>query len=175
MDLTPLIYDDCISKSLLPTSTVMKSVLQQLLAAVPSTRIVLDGLDELKPDVHKSLITEVLDLTGKNSSAKVLFSSRDITSISKLLFKKATIYLNEEQRSISGAIQGFVRFKVEQLREDVPDISTEDDSMTKLEKALVEKADGTVTFHAASLRMNDNMFRHVPLGNSCCEDLGDGL
>jgi len=152
-DLAPLIFDDYISQGLMPSISQMRQIIPTLLSTFQSVRIIIDGLDEYDDKDQKLILTEITSLAVtkslKHSTAisKVLISSRDVNQISRILSRRPTVSLSDEQAAIGGAIQAFVRSKFSQLvSSNLDDISLEEDILKLIEQALVEKADGGFKF-----------------------------
>lgn len=139
-------YDKFISRNLIPSLAQLRILLPTLLSTIPSTRIVLDGVDELEANQQKSILSEIVSLLGNKGlgegSCKILVSSRDVPQISRALGRRSQISLNEEQQAISGAIQNFVENSVNDLQSNLDEISMEGDAMTGIRQALVDKAEG---------------------------------
>ena len=94
--------------------------LRKLLANMQrkKTRIVVDGLDEIEGSEHSQVITELDRLTKvKDASCKVLISSREDSTISKLLRQKATLSLTDEQEEIHKAIEVFINHEIRGLKD----------------------------------------------------------
>ena len=140
------IYDRFISQNLVPSLTQLRILLPTLLSVLPSTRIVLDGLDELEANEHKPILSELVSLVGNKQlsegSCKILISSRDVPQISRMLGRRAQISLNEEHQAIKGAIQSFVDSSVQNLQDNLDGIDLEGDAMKSIRTALVDKAEG---------------------------------
>lgn len=118
-------------------------MLPDLLSAVPSTRIIIDGLDECQERDQKSILTELLSAV-KSSAApcKLFVSSRTETYISKVLRKSPTICLTEkkEKQNVEKDIQEYVKYSVMGLRDTFPSIL-----MDEVERTVVEKANGKLS------------------------------
>ncbi|KAI9708049.1 MAG: hypothetical protein M1820_004253 [Bogoriella megaspora] len=111
------IFDKFISQNLTPSLAQLRILLPTLLSILPSTRIILDGLDEFEADQHKPIL--------------YLAYSED-----------SQISLNDEHEAITGAIQNFVDTSVQDLQNNLDEISLEDDAIAGIRRALVDKADG---------------------------------
>lgn len=135
-DLSSYVIGEFASRGLTPS--VPK--LRQLLANMPlrSTRIIIDGLDEVDDKEHRSIIIELGRLTrAKEPSCKVLVSSREGGDISKLLREKAILSLNDVQDEIRGAIDIFVNHQMQEFRDRF-----KEDILDKIAQVLIEKAGG---------------------------------
>ena len=101
-------------------------------------RIVVDGLDEIEGSEHSQVIAELDCLTKvKDGSCKVLVSSREDITISKLLRQKATLSLTDEQEEIHKAIQVFINHEIRGLKDRF-----QDSILKTIAQKLIEKAGG---------------------------------
>ena len=114
--------------------------LRKLLANMQrkKTRIVVDGLDEIEGSEHSQVLAELDRLTkSKDAACKVLVSSREDSTINKVLRQKATLSLTEEQEDICKAIQIFVKHEIRDLRDRF-----RDSILDTISQKLIEKAGG---------------------------------
>ena len=113
-------------------------ILEKLIASLPSVRIIVDGLDECPPKDHEEVIEALLKMkTSESGACKVLFSSRNVQSISKLLRKRPTARLDDYTESINHAITSFVNTQLESLHRDfTPSL------VDSLGQKVIAKADG---------------------------------
>ena len=116
----------------------LRKLIPELLATIPLTRIVVDGLDECHERDQKSILTELLSLS-KDSGAhcKVLFSSRESVYISRTLRRKPNISLKERKADVDTDIRVFVNENLTELRDRFGNQIMDD-----VEQRLVQKADG---------------------------------
>ncbi|KAF1982150.1 hypothetical protein K402DRAFT_397887 [Aulographum hederae CBS 113979] len=146
-DLATAIYDLFISKGANATVRTLRDVIQTLLKACTSTRIILDGLDECPEKEAIAILKEVVALAscdGGPISCKVLVSSRDVDPISKILDTKSSISLRSEGEGLNAAIIAFVKARVGGLLTSNLDsgFEAEKDLHGYLEQRLIQKADG---------------------------------
>jgi hypothetical protein len=138
--LTSHIYENYTRQVRTPSLGQIKKLLPDLLSAVLSTRIVIDGLDECQEKDQKIILTEVLSAV-KSSTApcKLFISSRAETHISKTLRKRPTISLTEkkERNKVDEDIQKYVKHSLMGLRESFPGALVDD-----IERTVVKKAHG---------------------------------
>lgn len=143
-DLCAMVYDDFIDHNVTPSVVQLRKMLPILLSTAQSARIVVDGLDEFDDRDHKSILTELVALSSCNKSGgtcKVLIASQDVVKIARSLWTRSCLDLNKERAAIGGAIQAFVHSSVSELHL-FSDVLLQQDIMSTIEQALVEKADG---------------------------------
>jgi hypothetical protein len=140
------IYEEHITNGYAPSVPRLKQLLQTLLSVVSSTRIIIDGVDELEDSCRNQVLNDVLNLaTAPNSktTCKVLVSSRDISSISKIMSKYPTLNLNEERRSLDTSIALFVHYGLSGIRSRVGQTHDADKRIYReIEQSLIDKAGG---------------------------------
>ena len=138
-DMLPHIHQNYVDKALNPSLKVMKELLAQVLSGLPSSRIVLDGVDECHEAQQKEILSTLLSLQ-KNApnSCKLLISSRvDEGYIKSVLRQMPSIRLKDHN---SEAISLFVDQNVAELS-DIFD-SLEDDLLDRIRRELCSKAGG---------------------------------
>ena len=94
--------------------------LRQLLSNMPcrSTRIIIDGLDEIDTTEHKKIIKELESLVKlREPSCKILVSSREGGDITKLLKSKPVISLSDHQLEVQEAIRIYVESELQGLKD----------------------------------------------------------
>jgi hypothetical protein len=87
-----------------PTATLaqVRKVLPELIETVPATRIIIDGLDECGTADQETILNELLLLMNRSGDrCKLLISSRENARIQRLLGKKPTIFLSEQDQRTS--------------------------------------------------------------------------
>jgi hypothetical protein len=114
-DIIPFVHQEYYEKGLGRSAMAMRKLLRDVLTAVSSVRIVVDGLDECEDVVQKELLAALLDfqkVTGQ--PCKVLVSSRpDHTKDSKhITDRKLTIKMRGETGK---AIQAYIKNEVRML------------------------------------------------------------
>lgn len=144
----------------------IKKLLPDLLSAVSSVRIVIDGLDECQEEDQKSILTELLSAVKTSTSpCKIFVSSRAETFISKALRKRPTISLTErrEREKVDEDIQEYVKHSMMALRDTFPDTLVDD-----VERTVVRKAQGKYrnSYHQEA-KPNVLTTRNVPMGTPC--------
>jgi hypothetical protein len=124
----------------------IRKVLHLAIAAYPSIRIILDGLDECDHIQQGEILEEMIGLTktvSGSSVCKVLISSQDVLTISRKLRTRTSINLSQERTAIHSAISSFVRTQVAQspLFQDIEGLGKVE--IERVEQTLVNKADGS--------------------------------
>ena len=116
----------------------LRKLIPELLANVPATRIVIDGLDECHQKDQQAVLQELLPLClPSDAHCKVLFSSREGAHISKMLRKNPYINLKDKNLEVDNDIRHFVNQNLAELRERFGC-----EVLDRIEQKLVEKADG---------------------------------
>jgi hypothetical protein len=140
------IYEEHITNGHAPSVPRLKQLLQTLLGAVPSTRIIIDGVDELEDRSRSQVLSDVLGLAtvpNSKTNCKVLVSSRDISSISKIMFKYPTLNLTKERRLLDKSIASFVRHGLRDMQSRVGQTQDADNRIYwEIEQSLIDKAEG---------------------------------
>ena len=91
------------------------------------------------------MLTELDRLTKvKDASCKVLVSSKEDSTIGKLLRQKATFSLTDEQEDIRKAIQIFIKHEIRDLKDRF-----KDSILDTISQKLIEKAGGMCPVGAA--------------------------
>ena len=135
LDLASYVADSYVNKGTNASIAQLKKLLPELLAGIPSTFIILDGLDECDERDQKSVLTELVALTGP--SCKLLVSSRDGIYISKILRKRPTLSLKDKRKDVDADIRLFVNHSLSELRERFGDTVIDN-----VEEQVVRKAEG---------------------------------
>jgi hypothetical protein len=140
------IYEEHITNGHAPSVPRLKQLLQTLLGAVPSIRIVIDGVDELEDRFHSQVLGDILGLVtvpNPKTTCKVLVSSRDISSISKIMSRYPTLNLTKERRFLDMSIASFVHHELRDMQSWVGQIQDADDRIYReIEQILIDKAEG---------------------------------
>lgn len=147
-DLAGNVYDEFIRKGSSPSVNTLKALAVGLIACLPPTRIVIDGVDECTDKEQKELLKTVTSFTEDAlncSNCKTAIFSRDVDIIHKLLAKCPRVSLSEEREAVGHAIGTFVRFQVSALRQEKNDIPASDQEYIALEQQITSKADGRLT------------------------------
>ncbi|KAK5004662.1 hypothetical protein LTR28_008621, partial [Elasticomyces elasticus] len=149
-ELSTYVYDAYLSRGCNPSIKQLKQMIPELLDGITSARLVIDGLDELSPqEEHEAILKqlrEVLQFTSKSTGAntvKLAIISQDVPSISKskTLSKKPTISLKEAADMTKDAIQLYVHESLIKIRDDLDDLSIDDQTLVELERKIVAKSD----------------------------------
>lgn len=113
---------------------------------VPSTRIIIDGVDELEDRCRSQVLNDVVGLatvTNSKTTRKVLVSSRDMFSISKIMSKYPTLNLTKERRFLDTSITSFVRHGLSDMRSRIGQTQDADILIYReIEQSLIDKAEG---------------------------------
>ncbi|KAH7343012.1 hypothetical protein BKA65DRAFT_587311 [Rhexocercosporidium sp. MPI-PUGE-AT-0058] len=138
--LTSHIFEHFARQRQTPSLGQIKKLLPDLLSAVSSVRIVIDGLDECQEKSQKVILTELLSAAkASTSTCKIFLSSRVETFISKAMRKKPIISLTEkrEKTKVDEDIRDYVRHSLMPLRDNFPGTLVDD-----VERTVVRKAQG---------------------------------
>src|SRR5215469_7734242 len=111
------ILDEYVAKGLNPSVQNLLELLPLLLSRFESVRIIIDGLDECGSRSIKKLVTDLIPLAsshgvGDGVSHKLLFSSRDVPPINRVMSRKSTVSLSEERAVLDTAIRHFVHTSI---------------------------------------------------------------
>lgn len=152
-DLLPHVYDNFVKIGATPSVGKTRELLKSLLGAIPSTFMVLDGLDECEAVHQRQLLTELSNLPLPDQSRKpdrlslkILICSRETKDILGKLKKVPQVSLNDEQRLVSRDIAKFTRDSLLELRGRF-----ENAVVDEVEEGIVNKADGKPAFIYKSL------------------------
>ncbi len=141
-ELVSFFYDEYLCKDLSPSAAVLKRALSTILKDLEFGRLVVDGIDELPPREHKSLINELVDLTiSSGDTCKLLICSQDLPSISPTLSRKLKIPLGDEKEGIQKDIKTIVAKALEDLNENRGGM-LEVELLNNMAKKIVDKAEG---------------------------------
>ena len=138
LDLAPYICDNYANRGRNPSMPQLKKLIPDLLATIPLTRIVIDGLDECQEKDQRLILQELLSLCSPAGvRCKILLSSREGVHLSRALRRKPNISLRERKADVDSDIRLFVAYKLTELRERFDGKIVDD-----IEKRVVKKADG---------------------------------
>ena len=141
LDLAPHVADNYANRGFNPSMQQLRKLIPELVATIPSTRLIIDGLDECNEQDQKAVLRELLSLyVLPGVSLKLLFSSREVALIGKSLRKKLYISLKERKSDVETDIRLFVNQNLIDLRERFDKI--DNTVVDNVEQRLVEKADG---------------------------------
>ncbi|KAF4546252.1 uncharacterized protein LTHEOB_4249 [Lasiodiplodia theobromae] len=148
-DLAEYVHDKYVITRTTQTQSKFKDLLTDLLSGIPSSRLVIDGIDECEPEEQKFIIQEFSRLTSQGGSAhicKVLFSSRDIPTVSRHLrtkkSKASELPLAREEIAVRAAIKSVVDKRLLDLQDDWDEIDPDPEIVKRVKHELVEKANG---------------------------------
>jgi hypothetical protein len=139
LDLAPYIFENYANKGLPPSIVRLRKLLPELLATIPSIRIIVDGLDEYPETDQRTILTELIPFTKASSSGqcRILFSNREGTQINKTLTSKPTISLRDQYIDINKDIEAYVHSSLEEFRDRFGN-----HLINQVESRITAKADG---------------------------------
>jgi Zn-dependent M16 (insulinase) family peptidase len=146
-ELASHVADRYASQGLTASLFQVRRLLPELIGAISTTRIIIDGLDECSTANQKSILQELSHLMKWSADrCKLLFSSRDNATMARALIKKPTIFLSEidKRANIDTDIRLYVHEELAVLRDRFEDAVIDD-----VEKAVVMKANGKSIFVTA--------------------------
>lgn len=116
--LAPYILETFANNGQKPTKKNLGTILEKMIASLPSLRIVVDGLDECLQDDQDEIVQDLLRIKGPAPGAcKLLLSSRKHRSISRWLHSKPTIRLDDNIQNVNLTISSFIYPKLQSLRD----------------------------------------------------------
>ncbi|PQE05649.1 hypothetical protein CJF30_00007806 [Rutstroemia sp. NJR-2017a BBW] len=136
--LTGHVFENYIRKGRTSSLVQIRKLLPELLLAISSTRVVIDGLDECLEKDQKTILSELLSIVKISvTPCKLLISSRAETYLSRTLRKSPSISLSDkmERQSVDKDIQTYVTHALKELRGSFPS-----DVVNEVEKTVVKKA-----------------------------------
>jgi hypothetical protein len=110
-ELAPYIYEEYVGNGSTPSVQNLQEILPKILSGFKSIRMIVDGLDEWDQSLISKMLKALMRFTshdGLGKSHKLLFSSRDVPQIGRVLSKKSVLCLSDERRAIDAAIAIFV-------------------------------------------------------------------
>ena len=168
MEIGTWIYDELINRGVKPSMAALRKVLKNLHRS--STRIVVDGLDELDEKDHKAVITELSRLVkAVEPFCKVLVSSRDGREINRELRQKPCLSLNDESENIGSSIRQFVTCQLEQFKSNF-----REDLLTEAGLSITRKAGGMFLWARLVLLTLGDVHSEAELGKAV-QDMPEGL
>ncbi|MDI1484917.1 MAG: hypothetical protein OHK93_000051 [Ramalina farinacea] len=139
-ELAPYILDTFANNGLKPAKRHLTVIVERLIAALPSVRMIVDGLDELSSNAQEEVMKDLLKLKGSSVGAyKLLFSSQCIPTITKKLRDKPQLRLEDCSESIDATIAIFVKPKMDDLRQR---FDLDPSIVDGLESKILQKAQG---------------------------------
>ena len=116
--LAPYILETFANNGQKPTKKNLGTILEKMIALLPSLRIVVDGLDECLQDDQDEIIQDLLRIKGPTPGAcKLLLSSRNHRSIFRWLHSKPTIRLDDNIENVNLTISSFIHPRLHSLRD----------------------------------------------------------
>lgn len=116
--LAPYILETFANNGQKPTKKNLGTILEKMIASLPSLRIVVDGLDECLQDDQDEIVQDLLRIKGPAPGAcKLLLSSRKHRSISRWLHSKPNIRLDDNIKNVNLTISSFIYSKLQSLRD----------------------------------------------------------
>ncbi|KAH8650674.1 hypothetical protein BGZ60DRAFT_462571, partial [Tricladium varicosporioides] len=169
-DLAAHVSENYANCGLEPSMMQLRRLLGELLAAIRSSRIIIDGLDECDEHCQKQILSELLRICNQaGESCKFLISSRDNGFIARKLSKVPTISLNEERKNTEVDIALFVKHRIIDLSEKFgPEV------ISPIEEILVKKAEGTFLRVQLVITMLEDQYSVQELEDAA-EKLPEGL
>jgi hypothetical protein len=134
LELAIYVFENYANKGLPPSIVRLRKLLPELLGTISSVRIIIDGLDEYPEPDQRSILTELIKISGDN--CRILFSNREGTLITRTLGSKPTISLRD-QDGVNKDIELHVHARLKELRSRFGDVL-----VNRIENDIVEKADG---------------------------------
>ena len=142
--LVAYLYEEYVQKAEVPSMPLLKTLLRQLLQALPSSYIIIDGLDECEANDAQQLLLGLdtaLSLRDMDESsppeAKIMICSQETPAIAKRLRKEPTLTLSDEQSQIERDVRVYCRSRIEELHEDFGDAVKDE-----ISAQIVAKANG---------------------------------
>ena len=109
----PYVWETFADKGLRPSRKCVGEILEVLIQALPCVRIVIDGLDECSQTDYEDIVGDLLNIrTPTLGTCKILFASRNISPISRLLPNKATLSLDDHVGNVNVTISSFVKSRL---------------------------------------------------------------
>jgi len=137
-DLAPYIFENYANKGLAPSAARVKGLLENLVQAIPSIRIIVDGLDEYPLSDQRTILNELLSLSRlPGGQLRILFSNRESENINKRLNSKPTISLKDQKVDLKKDIELYVHAELDSFRGDFGN-----DLIDRIEREIVAKAKG---------------------------------
>jgi hypothetical protein len=139
--LLPYVYDTYATKSTRPSTSRLRALVLELLAACKITFFVIDGLDECDEHDQKEVMVELLKIANASiARVKILFFSQESSLIKQKLNRFPQISLSDEEEFMSKDIETFAKASLSELRQRF-----EGHFIDNIEQTLIEKADGIAT------------------------------
>lgn len=148
-DLSLHIYDQFIQKGRAPSMVQLRILLEQLLTSIPSSRIVIDGLDECQEADRKEVMLELFKMTKlAETSCKLFLSCRDYTSVPRPLKRMPVVCLTTEKSSVDFQIRIYVKERLAEIQEEE---IFQGHNLDDIEESIMDKTQGMSTCKPFSL------------------------
>jgi hypothetical protein len=139
LEFASYIFENYANKGLEPSIASLRNLLPELLKAIPSVRIIVDGIDEYPESEQAKILKELISLTKETSvQCKLLFSNREGNQINQILKRKPTISLRDQQHNVHKDIQIYVHAFLNQMRDDF-----DTDLIDKVQHNIIKQANGS--------------------------------
>ncbi len=140
-ELISFFYDEYLRKDLPPSAAFLKDALSKILNNFEFVRLVVDGIDELPPREHKTLIKDLVDLTkSAGDSCKLLVCSQDLPSISPILSRNLKLCLSDEKDSVQRDVRTIVVQALKGLNDTLDGL--EEELLESITKKITNKSEG---------------------------------
>ena len=146
--LSAYVHGEYIGRGCSPTTSRLKTLIFQLLSGVEESRICIDGVDECAEKDQAQILGGLLPLAQPSTSTidppscKILFTSRDIRSISRHLKKNTTVALSEERRFVDASIKSFIHDELQVFRNETELVGQQEQIVDGVKHELVSRAEG---------------------------------
>ena len=162
------VYDEFINRGVRVSISTLRKLWKSLHRI--STRIVVDGLDELEEKEHRAVITELSRIAKAAAPlCKILISSREGREIGRELRQNPCLSLNDEAENIGTSIRLFVTRELEHFRHDF-----REDLLTEAGLSITQKAGGMFLWARLVLLTIKDVYNEFELSRAV-QDLPDGL
>lgn len=136
--LAPYILETFANNGLRPAKRSLGIILGKLISSLPLVRVIVDGLDECPEDDQCEIMEDLLKIRGpKPESCKIIISSRNIRSISKMLRAKVIVRLEDYPENVNNTIASFVKSRLSTLSQNFTPGLVDD-----LGQQIIAKANG---------------------------------
>ena len=168
MEIGTYIYNELINRGVKASTSALRNLLKNMHRS--STRIVVDGLDELDENEHKAVIKELSRLVkAAEPLCKILISSREGREISRELRQKPCLSLNDESENIGTSIRHFITCELEQFKNDF-----REDLLAEAGSSITQKAGGMFLWARLVLLTLKDVHNELELSKAV-EALPEGL
>ncbi|KAF2732444.1 hypothetical protein EJ04DRAFT_496968 [Polyplosphaeria fusca] len=145
-DLASYVYEAYVAKSQPASNFRIKQLLQELLNALPFTRIIVDGVDELDFEQQQQILDDILPLATTNDLkriCKVLISCRNIATTFSRLRKYPTLDLDKQRTFMDASISSYIKSELAKLCSNMQfENHGAQGVFNEMEHELMEKAEG---------------------------------